>query len=105
MATQLKKLAGPANAATATSSIFTGTSGHYYAIKNLRYVNNTAAAITVKFGIGGTADANLLIPSTSVPAGGMLNHDCYVVLEQTEVLHINVSATGGTYTVSGVDTS
>lgn len=103
MANVFDRIAGPANAATATSSIFTGTTAHIYVIKNIRFVNNSASAITVKFGIGGTADANLIIPAVSVPAGGMLNHDCFVILEGTEVLHINVSATGGTYTVSAVD--
>ncbi len=105
MPNTLARPAGPANAASGTSTVLTVTSSHTYTIRNIRYVNNTAAAITVKFGIGGVTDALLIIPAISIPAGGMLNHDCFIVMTTGETLQINTTATGGTVTVSALDQS
>lgn len=105
MADTLSRLAGPANAASGTSTMFTGTTAHTYTIKRIRLVNTTAAAITVKVGVGGVADANLIMPAISIDAGGFMDSNDFLVLSGTETLQINTSATGITYTISGLDQS
>lgn len=105
MADTLSRISGPANIANGSSTVFTGTGGHVYTIKEIRIVNNTAAAITVKLGIGGVTDALLIMPTVSVPAGGILRHPCFVVLSGTETLQATASATGSTLTLSGLDQS
>lgn len=105
MADVLSRIAGPTNVGNGTNTIFTGTTAHTYTIKNIRIVNNTAAAVTVKIGIGGVTDGVLIMPPISIPAGGILNHDCFVVMSGTETLQTNASATGTTITVSGLDQS
>ena len=103
MADTLSRIVGPVNLANGTSTAFTGTTSHVYTMRNIRIVNNTAASVTVKVGIGGVTDALLILPPVAIPAGGFLNHDCFVVMSGTETLQANTTATGTTITVSGLD--
>lgn len=105
MADVLSRLAGPANVASGTSTVFTGTAAHTYSIKSIRIVNNTAAAITIKLGIGGVADVNLILPPEPIDAGGFAEWDGLLTLSGVETLQANASATGLTITVSGLDQS
>lgn len=105
MADVLSRILGPSNIGSGTNTLFTGTAAHTYTIKHIRIVNNTAAAITLKLGIGGVADANLLLPVTSIDAGGWGEFDGLIVMSGTETLQSNASATGMTITVSGLDQS
>jgi hypothetical protein len=99
----LKRLVGPVNVGNGTSTVFTGTTSHVYTIKRIRIVNNTAAAVTVKAGIGGVTDALLIMPPVAIPSGGMWDDDVFVVLSGTETIQANASATGTTVTISGLD--
>ncbi len=101
----LERLAGPANIANGTSTVFTGTGAHTYTIKNIRVVNNTAGSITLKLGIGGVTDALLILPATAIGAGESGEFDGVLVLAGTETLQANATATGLTITVSGMDQS
>mgnify|MGYP003329154190 FL=1 len=101
----LSRIAGPANLASGTSTVFTGTAAHVYTIRSIRIVNNTAAAVTVKLGIGGVTDALLILPPTSIDAGGWAEFDGVIVLSGTETLQANTTATGTTITVAGLDQS
>lgn len=102
----LSRIVGPANVASGTSTMFTGTTAHRYTIKNIRIVNNTAGAITVKIGIGGVADANLILAAVTLAAGDTFTDDTnMLVLAGTETLQVNATATGTTMTVSGLDQS
>jgi hypothetical protein len=105
MADVMARLAGPANAGSGTSTVFTGTSGHTYSIRSIRIVNNTSAPITYKLGIGGVTDALLVLPAIAVQAGSAYHEDALFVLSGTETLQVNASATGGTITVCGLDQS
>ena len=105
----LSRINGPENIGNGNTDVFTGTGGHTYTIRNTRIINNTAAAITVKLGIGATgavADTELILGPVSIPAsGGLLNHDCFIVMSGTENLKANATATGTTITISGLDQS
>lgn len=105
MANTFSRIVGPANIANGTSTLFTGTAAHVYVIRNIRIVNNTGGAITVKLGIGGVTDAVLIMPAVSIPAGAIYEDDGMIVLSGTETLQANASATGATFTASGVDQS
>jgi hypothetical protein len=101
----IKKIVGPANVASGTSTVFTGTVSHIYTIKNIVIVNNSSGAITYKLGFNGVADANLVLPAVTLQAGEYTTFDGLLVLTGTETLQANASATGGTITVSGLDQS
>jgi len=105
MADTLSRIVGPVNLASGTSTVFTGTAAHTYTIRSIRIVNNTAAAVTVKLGIGGVTDALLILPPTSIDAGGWTEFDGVLVMSGTETLQANTTATGTTITVAGLDQS
>lgn len=101
----LKRLAGPVNMTSGANTPFIGTAAHRYTIKHIRIVNNTAGAVTVKLGIGGTADGNLILHTLSIAANSTYTEDVLIVTDGTETLQANTSATGMTITVSGLDQS
>lgn len=103
MADILKRLFGPVNIANGTSTLFTGTGGHVYTIKNITLVNNGTVSITVKLGIGGVADANLILPATPLGPGESGQFDGLLVMTGAETFQANATATGLTITVSGLD--
>lgn len=101
---KLARIVGPVNIASGTSTLFTGTVNHRYTIKKIKIVNPTAGAVTVKLGIGGVADANLIMPAVAIDAGGWAEGDgLELVLEGAETLQANASATGTTITATGLD--
>lgn len=99
------RLMGPANVASGTSTLFTGTTAHVYAIRAIRFANNGTAAITVKVGIGGVTDALLIIPAISIPPGSYYEDTGLVVIAGTETIQANASASGLTATIIGLDQS
>lgn len=99
------RLAGPANVASGTATVFTGIAAHIYTIRSIRIVNNSAAPITVKLGIGGVTDALLIMPATIIQPGETYTDDAMVVLSGTETLQANASGSGLTITLTGVDSS
>lgn len=103
MADTLKRIVGPANIPSGTNTLFTGTTAHTYTFKHMTIVNNTAGAITVKLGVGGVADSNLFLPSATIDAGGMAEFNGLLITSGTETIQANASATGLTFTASGLD--
>lgn len=105
MTDTLSRIVGPANIASGTSTIFTGTSGHTYTIKTIVIVNDSTGSISIKLGIGGVADANLVLPNVTLGAGEQANFDGLLVMTGTETLQATTSASGLTITVAGLDQS
>jgi hypothetical protein len=103
MADTLSRIVGPVNIASGTSTIFTGTTAHVYTIKQMTIVNATAGAITVKLGIGGVTDALLIMPTSTIDAGGFAEWEGMRVLTGTQTLQALTSATGLTFTMDGLD--
>lgn len=105
MADVLDRTVGPVNIASGTSTLFTGTVAHVYTIKNMKIVNNSAGSISVRLGIGGVTDALLILPTVALGAGEFAEFDGILVIEGTETLQANATATGLTFTASGMDQS
>src|SRR6478752_1582630 len=105
MADTLSRIVGPVNIANGTSTVFTGTAAHTYTIRDILIVNNTAGPITVSLGIGGVANANLILPATPLGAGEQANFDGYLIMSGAETLQASATATGLTITVMGLDQS
>lgn len=100
------RLAGPANVASGSSTIFTGTGGHVYTVRSIIFANNSAAPITLKIGVNGITDADLVLAATAVQPGDTLVFDpMMLVLSGAETIQANASVGGGTLTVNGVDAS
>jgi hypothetical protein len=109
VADTLKRIVGPVNIASGTSTLFTGTTAHVYTIKHMVIVNNTAADITVKLGIQTSAgtldDEDLILPTATIDAGGFAEFDGLQILTGTEVIRALASASGLTFTATGLDQS
>ena len=103
MTETLERIVGPVNIASGTSSVFTGTSGHVYTVKNIRIVNTTADTVTVALGIGGVADADLILASTDLGPSESCEFDGVLVLAGTDTLQADASESGLTITMSGLD--
>ena len=99
----LSRLAGPVNAALGDNTVFTPKERHQGWIRAVKIVNNTTAKITIKVGINATTDDSLIFPAIPVPAKGMVNQETFDVLEDSDSLLVNASATGSTVTIMGYD--
>jgi len=100
----LKRFQGPINVPSGTTTTwFVGSASNRYLIKNIRIVNNSAGAITIKIGIGGVTDPLLILPALTLAAGDTYNDDCFFCLEGAESIQTNASATGLTMTISGLN--
>jgi hypothetical protein len=105
MADTLSRLVGPATVVSGTSTIFTGTAAHVYTIKTVLIENNTGGSITAKLGIGGVADANLILRSIAIGTSEEAVFNGLLVLAGTETIQANTSGSGLTITISGLDQS
>ena len=103
MANLLSRIAGPIAIASGTSTVFTGATAHRYTVRGITITNNTVAAINIKLGINGVADINLILPQSSIDAGGFATFDGVLVLVDTDALIAVAGTSGLTITLSGVD--
>lgn len=107
MADTLTRIVGPVNIPSGTNTLFTGTAAHVYTIRHMKIINPTAASVTVKLGIQATAgtldDDDLILPTVSIDAGGFAEFDGLEILTGTEVIRATASATGMTFSASGLD--
>lgn len=76
-----------------------------YTIRHIIILNTTGGAITLKLGINGVADANLILPSASIDAGGFAEFTGLEILTGVETLRAVASGNGLTITASGLDQS
>lgn len=102
-----ERLAGPVAAASGDNTVYTVPDNHRVEITRVKIVNNSAAKVTVKVGINGSSDADLVFPEIGVPAKGMVDQETYDVLKAVDssidTLVVNADAVGVTVTVSGID--
>lgn len=104
MADTLSRIFGPANVANGTSTVFTGTANHVYSFRDgIRIVNDSTAAISIKLGIGGVADADLIMPSITIPDGAGYLVEGLIVLTGAQTLQAATSASGLTISGHGLD--
>lgn len=103
------RLAGPTAAASGDNTAYTPDVSRRVIITRIKVVNNSTAKVTVKIGIGGSADANLIFPEMVIQKKATLDQETFEVLNgedeegAVDVLYINASATGTTYTIFGYE--
>jgi hypothetical protein len=105
MAETFKKLA-QAQAGTSAATLYTSpaTAGNSTIIKSIRIVNTDTSARWVKLYQAGTADSNLILPQTTIPAGGWAEFNGSIVMSNNETLSSQAEvASKVTITVSGVE--
>ncbi len=92
---------GPAAAASGDTTIFTVPEQQQYVITKFTVVGNGTSKVTAKWGIGGSADANLIFPAVGIPAKGRVVEEGDQFFAEDNTLVFNASATGLTYTLDG----
>lgn len=105
MAETFKKLA-QAQAGTSAATLYTSpaSAGNSTIIKSIRIVNTDTSARWVKLYQAGTADSNLILPQTTIPAGGWAEFNGSLVMSNNETLSSQGEvASKLTITVSGVE--
>lgn len=105
MGNVLERVVGPANIPSGTNTLFTGTAAHTYTVRSMVIVNDSAGSITVKLGVNGVADANLILPAVALLAGEFACWDGFLALSGTETIQANATASGLTFSASGMDQS
>ena len=105
MADTLSILAGPAQAASGTSTIFTVPSAHTYTVKYISLINMAHTPTTVELGINGVGNSNIFFPLVELyPYGAIAEYSGLLVFPATYTMQIQVSqASAITYTVHGID--
>ena len=103
MADQLVRIFGPVAIPEGDSIVFTGTRGHIYTIKHIVVANNTSGAISIALGINGLDNQHIILPSSSIDAGGWAEYDGLLVLANTDTFQATTSLDGLTITASGLD--
>lgn len=92
--------------ATASGVVYTVPSGTQAIIKSIRVVNTSATATTVKLWNGGSADSNVILPPTSIDAGGFAEFDGTLTLAAADTIAAQAgAATSLTMTIHGLEVS
>lgn len=81
-------------------SLYTPGSGNEAIVKHIRVVNYTGSVATIEIWQGGTADSNLIQPTTNVGANDVLEIHAPIAIEGTDQLYAEGSA-ASTFTVTG----
>jgi hypothetical protein len=104
VADTLKRLQGPAAAASGTSTLITVPAAHLYTVKKIKVVNTDLVNTkTFQLFINGSAAGNAITPVYTIDAGGYAESDEFTVLAATDTLQITTSATGLTVSIHGLD--
>jgi hypothetical protein len=91
---------------TSATTLYTVPSATQAIIKHIRIVNNDSTARTIKLWHDGTAAANVILPATSVRAGGWAEFDGTITLEASDSFSGQASAAAQvTVTIYGLEIS
>lgn len=91
---------------TSATTLFTVDSGRQVIVKHIRVVNNDTSARTIKLWHDGTADANVILPATSIRAGGWAEFDGTITMEASDSFSGQASvASKVTVTIYGLEIS
>lgn len=102
MARIATRLAGPALVTNAAATKFTVAAGEKNIVNHIHVSNPTANAVGFTASIGADAAGTRIFDNYQIPAGQVLDHICYYVLEATEIFQAFASTTNVlTLTVNG----
>lgn len=104
MAVVEKRLYGPAQPGAVTGVIYTVPGATSAVVKQIIMANTTALPATVTIGVGGTAAANMVIPTVVVAANSVVTLDCAIPMVAAETLNaLQGTAAAVTVTISGYE--
>lgn len=86
MARIAKRLSGPALVSNAAATKYTVPALTKTIIRHIHISNPSAAAVTFTLSIGADATAVRLFDAYSIPAGAILDHFCYYIVDAAEIV-------------------
>ena len=103
MAETYKKLA-QGQLPSSTGTLYTVPSSTSTLVGHIRLVNNTGSNRTVKLYHDGTADAQAILPTLTIEAGGGAEFSGGIVMETADTMSgVADAATSITYTIYGME--
>ena len=103
MAETYKKLA-QGQLANSTGTLYTVPANTSALIGHIRLVNNTGASHTAKLYHDGTTDAQAILPTLTIEAGGWAEFSGGLVMEASDTMSgVADAATSITYTIYGME--
>lgn len=104
MATTTPKALYHGQPGTAAATLYTVPAATTTVVRHLRAVNATASAVTLDLYRNGSADANRITETITVPAGGAWEDDVYLPLAATDTIQGKAgTATALTVFVGGAE--
>lgn len=89
---------------TASGTVYTVPSGAQAIVKSMRIVNTSASNTTVKLWQGGSGDSNVILPATTVDAGGFAEFEGTLTMAASTTLVAQAgAATSITLTIYGLE--
>lgn len=89
---------------TSAATVYTTPASTQTIVKHIRIVNTDTLPRWVKLWQAGTADSNLILPQTSIPAGGWAEFDGTICLSAAETISASAEvASKVTLTIEGVE--
>ena len=103
MSETYKKLA-QGQLANSTGTLYTVPANTSALIGHIRLVNNTGASHTAKLYHDGTTDAQAILPTLTIEAGGWAEFSGGIVMEASDTMSgVADAATSITYTIYGME--
>lgn len=100
-----KKIA-QAQPGTSATTLYTVPSATQAIVKHIRVVNTDSTARTIKFWHDGNSDERVILPATSIRAGGWAEFDGTITLEASDTLSAQASVGSKvTVTIYGLEIS
>lgn len=95
---------GQPAASPSTTTMYTVPSATQAIIKQMRIVNTSSStSTTIKIWNGGTGDSNVILPPTTIDAGGFAEFEGTMTLAATDTLVAQTGAATITVTIYGVE--
>jgi hypothetical protein len=89
---------------TSAATVYTSPSATQVVIKNIRIVNTSATATTIKLFQGGTADSNVILPAVSIDAGGFAEFEGAITMAASTTIAAQAGANSSiTLTIYGLE--
>jgi len=79
------RLHGPAQVSNAAATKFTVAANEKNIVRHIHVQNPSGSAVTFTASIGADAAATRIFDAFSIPPNGVLDHQCYYTLEETEI--------------------
>jgi hypothetical protein len=87
-----------------TATLYTVPGSTTAILRHIRIVNNDTIAGTITLYDDGTADSNIILPTTTIPAGGYIELDVFICMAAAVTLKGKAHASSKvTVTVYGVE--